>query len=105
MSSDAGGGYDVGYAKEGEWLRYTVNVMQSGLYALEGRVASMGPGGYWHVEFDGRNVTGNLFTPITNGWQAWTTMVSPSFQLQAGRHVMRVVFDGNGPIGGMGQMP
>jgi hypothetical protein len=33
VSSDAGGGYDVGYTKEGEWLRYTVNVMQSGLYA------------------------------------------------------------------------
>lgn len=99
---DIGGGYDVGYTDEGQWLSYTVNVTGSGLYNLQSRVASLGPGGYWHLEFDGRNMTGNQFTPATYGWQTWTTMVSPSFTLAAGRHVMRVVFDGNGPTGGMG---
>ncbi|HEY4762849.1 MAG TPA: carbohydrate-binding protein [Candidatus Sulfotelmatobacter sp.] len=102
VNSDVGGGYDVGYTDEGQWLKYTVNVAQSGIYNLQARVASLGPGGYWHVEFDGRNATGNLFTPETDGWQTWTTMVSPAFLLEAGRHVMRVVFDGNGPTGGMG---
>ncbi len=62
-TSDAGGGYDVGYTAEGQWLQYAVNVSQSGLYNLQARVASLGAGGYWHVEFDGRNATGNLFTP------------------------------------------
>jgi glucosylceramidase len=102
VNSDVGGGYDVGYTDEGQWLKYTVNVAQSGIYNLQARVASLGPGGYWHVEFDGRNATGNLFTPVTDGWQTWTTMVSPAFLLEAGQHVMRVVFDGNGPTGGMG---
>jgi O-glycosyl hydrolase len=102
VNSDVGGGYDVGYTDEGQWLKYTVNVAHSGIYNLQARVASLGPGGYWHVEFDGRNATGNLFTPETDGWQTWTTMVSPAFLLEAGQHVMRVVFDGNGPTGGMG---
>jgi hypothetical protein len=101
-SSDIGGGYDVGYTTEGQWLKYTVNITQSGLYTLQARVASLGNGGYWHAEFNGRNVTGNLYTPVTYGWQTWTTMTSPVFPLQAGRQVMRVVFDGNGPTGGMG---
>jgi Carbohydrate binding module (family 6)/Glycosyl hydrolase family 30 beta sandwich domain len=101
-TGDVGGGYDVGYTKEGQWLKYTVNVAQSGLFNLQARVASLGAGGYWHAEFDGRDVTGNLFTPATNGWQTWTTMISPTFLLPAGQHVMRVSFDGNGPTGGMG---
>jgi Carbohydrate binding module (family 6) len=101
-TSDAGGGYDVGYTKEGEWLRYTVNVAQSGLYIFQTRVASNGQGGYYHVSFDGRNVTGTMFTPSTGAWQTFTTMVSPAFYLDPGNHVMQVTFDGNGPSGGMG---
>jgi O-glycosyl hydrolase len=101
-TSDTGGGYDVGYTKEGQWLRYTVNVAAPGLYNLQARVASLGQGGYWHAEFDGRNVTGNLFTPATGWWQNWTTLTSPAFLLNAGRHVMRISLDGNGPSGGMG---
>ena len=101
-TSDTGGGYDVGYTAEGQWLEYTVNVAQSGLFQLQARVASLGPGGYWHVEFDGQNKTGNLFVPATGWWQNWTTLVSPAMQLSAGAHNMRVVMDGNGPTAGMG---
>ncbi|WP_164981573.1 carbohydrate-binding protein [Silvibacterium dinghuense] len=102
VTSDTGGGYDVGYTAEGQWLKYTVNVATTGFYSLQTRVASLGDGGYWHAEFDGRNVTGNQYTPATNGWQTWETMYSPVFRLAAGQHVMKIVFDGNGPTGGMG---
>jgi len=101
-TSDTGGGYDVGYTKEGEWLRYTVNVTQSGLYTFQARVASLGQGGYYHVSFDGKNVAGNLFVPATGWWQTFTTMVSPAFRLESGKHIMQVTLDGNGPSGGMG---
>src|SRR5438552_5931985 len=37
-TSDAGGGYDVGWAKPGEWLNYTVDVTTAGTYTLEVRV-------------------------------------------------------------------
>lgn len=101
-TADTGGGYDVGYTSEGQWMQYTVNVKQSGKYNLLARVASLGNGGYWHVEFDGQNVTGNLYVPATGWWQNWTTLTSPFFLLPAGTHRMRVVLDGNGPSGGMG---
>ena len=101
-TGDAGGGYDVGYTGEGEYLRYTVNVTTPGIYNLQSRVASLGQGGYFHVSFDDENKTGTLFVPVTNGFQTYTTQVSPAFQLAAGRHVMQVTFDGNGPTGGMG---
>ena len=101
-TGDTGGGYDVGYTKEGEYLRYTVNVTKSGLYNVQSRVASSGQGGYYHVSFDGQNATGTLFAPVTGAFQTYTTAVSPSFLLAAGKHVMQVTFDGNGPSGGMG---
>ncbi len=96
------GGYDVGYTTEGQWLRYTVNVTQSGIFNLGARVASLGPGGYYHVSFDGRNTTGNMFVPVTNAWETFTTMVSPAFTLEPSWHVMQITFDGDGPTGGMG---
>ncbi len=102
QTGDRGGGYDVGYTKEGEWLRYTVDVTQTGTYNLQTRVASLGPGGYYHVLFDGIDATGNLFVPMTGGFQTYTTQVSPSFRLIPGQHVMQVTLDGNGPTGGMG---
>ena len=101
-TGDTGGGYDIGYTKEGQYLRYTVNVANSGLYNMQLRVASLGPGGYYHASFDGRDATGTLFAPVTNGFQTYVTQVSPSFQLQAGKHIMQVTLDGNGPTGGMG---
>jgi glucosylceramidase len=101
-TGDTGGGYDVGYTSEGEYLRYTVDVATPGIYNLQARVASLGQGGYYHVSFDGDNKTGTLFVPVTNGFQTYTTQVSPAFQLTPGRHVMQVTLDGNGPTGGMG---
>ncbi|WP_158821382.1 carbohydrate-binding protein [Granulicella sp. S156] len=101
-TGDVGGGYDVGYTGEGEYLRYTVNVATPGIYNLQSRVASLGQGGYFHVSFDDENKTGTLFVPVTNGFQTFTTQVSPAFQLAAGRHVMQVTLDSNGPTGGMG---
>jgi glucosylceramidase len=101
-TGDAGGGYDVGYTGEGEYLRYTVNVTTPGIYNLQSRVASLGQGGYYHVSFDDVNKTGTLFVPVTNAFQTYTTQVSPAFQLNAGVHVMQVTLDGDGPTGGMG---
>jgi glucosylceramidase len=105
-TGDVGGGFDVGFTGEGEYLRYTVNVTTPGIYNLQARVASSGQGGYYHVAFDEGNVevnkTGTLFVPVTNAFQTYVTQVSPAFQLSAGRHVMQVTLDGNGPTGGMG---
>src|SRR5262249_1883469 len=34
-TTDTGGGYNVGWTKAGEWLKYTVNVAATGRYLLE----------------------------------------------------------------------
>ena len=92
-TTDAGGGYYVGWTKPGEWLKYSVNVTTSGTYTLNVRVASKGTGGKFHVEVDGVNVSGSMTLPDTAGWQTWRTSSKPGIALSAGSHALRLVMD------------
>jgi len=89
------GGYDVGWTAPGEWLAYTVNVGAAGTYNAQFRVASSGTGGTFHLEMNGRNVTGSLTVPNTGGWQTWQT-IATSVTLTAGVQTARLVMDTNG---------
>ena len=99
-TADAGGGHDLAKIRASEWLNYTVNVAAAGTYTLLVRVASLGPGGRFHVESNGADVTGALAVPDTGGWQNWTT-VTATITLPAGRQVLRLVIDAetNGTFG------
>jgi hypothetical protein len=89
------GGYDVGWIDAGEWLQYTVNVVASGTYTVQFRVASLGQGGTFHLEMNGTNVSGSLTIPDTGGWQNWQT-VSATVQLSSGTEFARIVIDSSG---------
>ena len=88
--SDTGGGYNVGWISQNEWLEYTVYVPVTGDYTIDTRVASSSTGGTFHVEFNGTDKTGDVNVPVTGGWQAWTT-VSVTATLSAGTQTMRFV--------------
>ncbi len=101
-SSDTGGGHNVGWAAAGEWLAYTVTVAGAGVYDLDFRVASAGPGGTFHLEVNGSNVTGSLSVPNTGGWQTWTTVRKSGVTLTAGPQQWRLVLDTNGASSAVG---
>ena len=46
-----------------------------------------------HVEVDRKDVTGPLELPNTGGWDKWETPTKRQVHLEAGRRVIRVVFD------------
>ena len=97
----SGGGYDVGWIAAGEWLRYSVNVAAAGSYTAQFIVASFGPGGTFHLEANGTDVTGAMIIPDTGGWQNWRP-ISKTVTLAAGPQSMRLVFDsavGSGAVG------
>jgi hypothetical protein len=98
-TSDAGGGYNVGWVHAGEWLKYTVKVATTGTYSFDVRVAQNGSGGTFHIEVDGTNVTGSIAAPNTGGWQVWKTLTRTGIALAAGTHVIRVVMDADGTGG------
>jgi poly(3-hydroxybutyrate) depolymerase len=88
--TDAGGGYNLGYATAGEWLEYTVNVAATGNYKLDLRVACNGDGRTISLAMDGINVASNITIPNTTGWQTWTTTTINNVPLTAGQHVLRL---------------
>jgi hypothetical protein len=100
--NDSGSTRAVGMVKAGEWLKYTVNVTTAGTYNVQFRAAGLGTGGQFHLELDGKNVTGTLNTPNTKNWNAYGTVTTKVFNVPAGKHTLRLVFDRNGSSGFVG---
>ncbi|HPH16611.1 MAG TPA: carbohydrate-binding protein, partial [Bacteroidales bacterium] len=88
--TDAGGGYNIGYATAGEWLEYTVNVVTAGTYTLTLRVAVEGDGRTLSVSANGVAIANNVAIPNTAGWQTWQDVVIPNITLTTGTQVIRV---------------
>lgn len=97
-TGDAGGGFNVGFAKAGEFLEYTVNAPVSGTYNLGLRLANLHSGGSLHLEVNSVNLTGAVAVPNTGNWQSYQT-VNRDVTLNAGVNVVRLVFDQNSSNG------
>ncbi len=95
-SGDTGGGYDLTNVKMGEWVNYTVNVTKTGTFNLDTRVASAFNGASFHVEVDGKNVTGSLKFLNTGSFQKWATVRKGGISLTAGKHTLKLVIDSAG---------
>jgi hypothetical protein len=92
----------VGYNSPGEWLKYTINAPAAGRYVLQANVANPFPGGSFHAEVDGVNVTGTVNMPTTSGWFSDQIVQSSAFNVSAGTHVLRIVMDSNDSMGAVG---
>jgi len=90
-TTDAGGGYDVGWTYAGEWMQYTVNVTEAGIYTLQARVASILAGQTFIITMDGVNISGTMTAPNTGGYQTWQTISVTTPMLTSGLHKMRVI--------------
>ena len=71
--SDDGGGYNVGWTEDGEWLEYTVNVAEAGTYDVDVRVASQSAGGSVSLQMNGQTVASAQSFSATGGWQDMDT--------------------------------
>lgn len=88
--TDAGGGYNIGYATAGEWLEYTTNVASSSNYNIDLRVACSGDSRTLSLTMDGVSIANNIAIPNTSGWQNWQTVTLKDVPLTAGQHVLRM---------------
>jgi hypothetical protein len=88
-----GGGYFVGWTLPGEHLNYTVTVAATGTYTLNFRVAAQGQGGTFHLNVDGKNVTGELSVPNTGNWNVYKIVSKTGVKLTAGAHLLQLVID------------
>lgn len=74
-TSDAGGGYNVGWIEASEWLAFNdVNLSATGQYRVRMRVASAG-GATASMDLNGGAIVLATFAiPDTGGWQNWVTL-------------------------------
>jgi len=102
--ADASNGHGIGWVKPGEWLIYTVDVVEDGPYTIEIPVASKGQGGTFHIEMDGKDVTGPITIPDTGSWQKLFVLRHEGVALSKGTYKMKVNMTKGGPGGGIGDI-
>ena len=88
-------GYHIAYTKDNEWLKYTLNVTETGFYSLKFRYAS--PESAAKVEFfiNEADIAGNVTLGSTGGWNNFVNHTINNSYLEEGSHVLKVQIDGN----------
>ena len=90
-TTDNGGGQNIGTLDPNDYLDYYVEIPQSGIYAVDYRVASQQSGEF---ELQLVNEDGNITSlhsgsvSSTGGWQNWET-ITLNAQIPAGRYTLR----------------
>jgi hypothetical protein len=88
-TSDAGGGQNVGWIDNGDWMDYSVNVPATGAYTVSFRVASQMSGAQLQLRASNGSILATVNVPNTGGWQSWQT-VTASVSLSAGAQTLRI---------------
>ena len=95
-------GYNVGWTDDGEWLQYTVDVAEDGLYDVTVRTASGGGGGRLSLAIGEDPLTGSVPTGGTGGWQTWQNTTIENVALTTADTKLRLYVDQGGfNLGGM----
>ena len=96
------GGYAIGYTSSGEWLEYTVNVNEPGVYTYTAYVSSGTTGSSFSLALNDNDnltdLTGTISVPQTgnNDWGTYTTITGRfKASLNEGRQVIRLNITGS----------
>jgi hypothetical protein len=88
-------GYHIGFTNKGEWINYTVQIEESGVYKLDARIAGENAGGQFHISLNQEAITTNQTTEATGGWSTFTTHTINDIALEAGTQVITLNFVGD----------
>lgn len=95
-TSDTGGGLNVGWIDNDDWMEYLVSVTTQGTYVVNYRVASLNTGGQIQLQNESADVLATTSIPATGGWQTWATVKSGPFVLPVGNYKLKVVIEKGG---------
>lgn len=88
-TGDTGGGQDVGWLDNGDWMDYAVNVTTAGRYTASFRIATPNIGATFQVLTSSGVVLSTVTVPYTGGYQTWQN-VSATLNLPAGSQTLRI---------------
>jgi len=89
-TSDTGGGLDVGWIDNGDWLEYVIeNKTSSTSYEIAFRVASPSANCKFDFYLDNNKIS-QVTVPNTGGYQTWQS-VTKNITIGVGKHYLKVV--------------
>jgi glucosylceramidase len=100
LTSDTGGGYDVGYAGDGDYAVYKNVDFGTGVSTVSARLACLqGNGGgncggtlEFHLDSSAGTLVASITIPSTGGWETWQTTPAVAASGASGVHNLYVVF-------------
>jgi hypothetical protein len=81
--TDAGGGHNIGYVQDGEWLNYLIDNVTPGVYDMAFRTASNTSGTKRIDVYLGDEKVGSVVPENTGGWQSWETLFLEDIDIQS----------------------
>ncbi len=84
------GSENIGWLEPGEWLEYTIEVENTGLYDVEIRAGSINSAGRFKLLFNGEERTGEVAVPLTGSWTNFTSISLSDIQLYSTDQIMRI---------------
>jgi hypothetical protein len=88
-TTDVGGGKNVGWIDNGDWMDYSLTTPSAGTYTLNFRLATIYSGAQFQVKNSSGQVLATVNVPTTGGFQTWQT-VSATVNLAAGTQTLRL---------------
>ncbi|MBU1097612.1 MAG: cellulase family glycosylhydrolase [Bacteroidetes bacterium] len=83
-------GFNVGWIESGEWLKYTVDVPETGYFNLSIRYAAGNSNGKIMLSMSGTSLSGLVSLPSTGGWQNWKTITIENIRVESGKKELMV---------------
>jgi endoglucanase len=88
-TTDAGGGLNVGWIDQGDWMSYKVNATTAGPYTASFRVACPYTGAAFQLRASNGAVLATINVPNTGDFQTWQT-ISATVTLPAGSQTLQL---------------
>jgi endoglucanase len=82
--------YYVGKIEDGEWLQYTIHVLESGKYNLVFKIATKNGDGLITIKDGNTTLAENIKIPSTGDFENWQTVTAVNINLNEGIHHLRV---------------
>ncbi|RYF98791.1 MAG: carbohydrate-binding protein, partial [Chitinophagaceae bacterium] len=88
--------YYVSSIEQGEWLQYTIQVGQKGIYTLKLNTATDKEGANLSILVNGKTVNGNVKIPNTGNLKKFAIVDVKNVSLNAGKQVIRILSNTGG---------
>ncbi len=81
--------YNIGWTQDDEWLEYSIQVQETGVFTVWMTVATPN-GGFFRLYLDGEDLIGLVNVNPTDDWQNWTNQNMGEVILPVGDHILQL---------------